>query len=105
MLSVSANRSNGSGAARTSAGREEHYGRIGTVPCARPFSISLSRSISKERAMTRKNMKEADLPDTDNPGQDSQTANAIRNQSTVKPEDYPEKKGRAAKEPSGPKSP
>ncbi|MBL4895589.1 MAG: hypothetical protein JKY75_01815 [Erythrobacter sp.] len=55
--------------------------------------------------MTRKNMKEADLPDTDNPGQDSQTANAIRNQSTVKPEDYPEKKGRAAKEPSGPKSP
>lgn len=55
--------------------------------------------------MTRKDMKEADLPDTDNPGQDSQTANAIRNQSTVKPEDYPEEKRKAAKESSGPKSP
>ena len=55
--------------------------------------------------MTKKDMKEADLPDTDNPGQDSQTANAIRNQSSAKPEDYPEEKRRSAKESSGLKSP
>lgn len=39
--------------------------------------------------MTKKDMREADLPETDNPGQDSQTANAIRNQSSVEPDDYP----------------
>lgn len=48
--------------------------------------------------MTRKATREAILPDTDNPSQESQTANAIRNQSSVKPEDFPEHKRNAAKE-------
>lgn len=40
--------------------------------------------------MTKKDLRVADLPETDNSAQNSQTANAIRNQSSVKPEDYPE---------------
>lgn len=39
-------------------------------------------------------MDKADLPKSDNPSQNSQIANAIRNQSTVKPEDYPKEKRR-----------
>ena len=42
--------------------------------------------------MTKKDLENADLPEGNNPSQNSQTANAVRNQSTVKPSDYPEEK-------------
>lgn len=44
--------------------------------------------------MTKKDLKKADLPEGNNSSQNSQTANAVRNQSTVKPSDYPEEKRR-----------
>ena len=40
--------------------------------------------------MSRKDLEAADLPQGSNPSQNSQIANAIRNQSVVKPTDYPE---------------
>lgn len=40
--------------------------------------------------MSRKDLEEADLPQGSNPSQNSQIANAVRNQSVVKPTDYPE---------------
>jgi len=42
--------------------------------------------------MTKQDLENADLPQGSNPSQNSQTANAIRNQSTVKPSDYPAQK-------------
>lgn len=47
--------------------------------------------------MSKKDMEEADLPKTDSPGQNSQLANSIRNQSSVTPEDYPLEKRDPAK--------
>ncbi|MGB5780081.1 hypothetical protein [Allopontixanthobacter sediminis] len=65
--------------------------------------------------MSKKDMENADLPTSDNPGQNSQLANSIRNQSVVTPEDYPEetrnpnakpsRKGRSDDAPRGPKYP
>ncbi|WP_183030163.1 hypothetical protein [Altericroceibacterium spongiae] len=40
--------------------------------------------------MTKKDLKNADMPEGSNPSQNSQTANAVRNQSIVTPSDYPE---------------
>ena len=51
--------------------------------------------------MTKQNMEDADLPEADNPSQNSQTANAIRNQSTVRPGEYPAEKRKAGKTASG----
>lgn len=54
--------------------------------------------------MSKKDIEEADLPETDNPSQNSQLANSIRNQSAVTPEDYPLEKRNPAKgapEPAG----
>ena len=49
--------------------------------------------------MTRKDLENADLPEGGNASQNSRTANAIRNQSAVKPSDYPEEKRKKASAP------
>jgi hypothetical protein len=47
--------------------------------------------------MSKKDLEEADLPEGDNPSQNSQIANAVRNQGAVDPEEYPRDKKKAGK--------
>jgi len=48
--------------------------------------------------MSKKDLEEADLPESDNPSQNSQIANSIRNQGSADPDDYPRDKKKAPKE-------
>ena len=54
--------------------------------------------------MSRKDQESAHLPQSDNPGRNSQLANAVRAQSSVDPSEYPADKRRAAKELAGRKA-
>lgn len=56
--------------------------------------ICIFRHIERKE-MTKKDMKEADLPQAENSSQNSQTANAIRNQSSVRPANYPNNERKA----------
>ncbi len=53
--------------------------------------------------MSKKDLERADLPESDNPSQNSQLANAVRVQSTVDPGQYPRDKRESGKELAGAK--